>query len=400
MITDEQRIAQAKTLHPTYDNLYSAPQSGAFMADVYRRYQAPPELYPAFAQAVGDVILGFYTTAQLPQLLQGIGLPPQTAYQLVGELTSFLQPIFDREAGIEPEINPMEEDIATEQTGDTLVPDAVSKTSTEDELAELRAKFAATVSGEGAQNGPPPAPPHNSSMLAAQGQVVPPSADVQNPPAPAAHTTPSTNDASPRPPMATNVDTFSSLDTPGAIDTTPHYATETTAPMPQPTPAASAPNVPLAPQPTSNTVPPPTPPAQPQQSVQSPAVPPIPQQPTPTPAVPHEPVPPSNIPTGTSPASSSWSTSPVPEPTPAATPAAPPAAPPTPPQPAPAPELTPQAAAPAPATNQPYVRTMGNDMNRIRGYQAYREQNPLHHTNTPQRQGMSQDDLLGRSQNQ
>ncbi len=98
MITDEQRLAQAKKLPPQIDMLYSGPENGQRMADVFYRHNLPVDKYLNYTQVIGDVILGFYYTKDLPQLLQSqAGLSPEQAEQVVTDLAEFLSPVLERE---------------------------------------------------------------------------------------------------------------------------------------------------------------------------------------------------------------------------------------------------------------------------------------------------------------
>ena len=156
-ITDKQRIEKARTLRTTFDHLYSAPESGAVMSRIYDKYQLPPQQYLTYSRIVGDVILGFLTTAQLPKLLETeLGIDEATAIAVVEDLRDFLAPVYDRENGrlpAEPEPEPSYEEQAHEaaapadtlrkanpewniantaaQTGDAVTPPATSDTSEE-----------------------------------------------------------------------------------------------------------------------------------------------------------------------------------------------------------------------------------------------------------------------------
>lgn len=125
-ITDKQRIEKARTLRTTFDHLYSAPESGAVMSRIYDKYQLPPQQYLTYSRIVGDVILGFLTTAQLPKLLETeLGIDEATAIAIVEDLREFLAPVYDRENGrlpAEPEPEPSYEEQAHEAAApaDTL----------------------------------------------------------------------------------------------------------------------------------------------------------------------------------------------------------------------------------------------------------------------------------------
>ena len=114
IISDEQRRQKAKTLPITFDHLYSSPESGFAISRVYKKYHLPPERYLNYSRTIGDLILGFKTTSELPELLETeLEIDEATAIARVEDLRNFLKPVYDRENGLlppEPEPEPSYEE--------------------------------------------------------------------------------------------------------------------------------------------------------------------------------------------------------------------------------------------------------------------------------------------------
>lgn len=101
--TNEQRDAAFETTSEVRKFLYSSPESGAFLYEVFKKYQFPREMYGEYVSAIGDVILGFYRKDQLSALFQiGLHIPQTTADTIVVDLRNFLAPIPDTTEPVTP----------------------------------------------------------------------------------------------------------------------------------------------------------------------------------------------------------------------------------------------------------------------------------------------------------
>lgn len=106
--SQEQREQAFENASEVRKFLYSEPESGAFMLQVFQKYQLPQTAYKEYASAIGDVVLGFYRKDQLSALLQiGLHIPQVTADAIVADLKNFLMPIPDNVQPVPPPpVNP------------------------------------------------------------------------------------------------------------------------------------------------------------------------------------------------------------------------------------------------------------------------------------------------------
>lgn len=72
------------------------------MLDTFNKYvpnQTTFDAYIAYGTSIGDTILGFYKTNELPGLLvKEVGVTPEVATQIVADLKDFMRPVYEREA--------------------------------------------------------------------------------------------------------------------------------------------------------------------------------------------------------------------------------------------------------------------------------------------------------------
>lgn len=98
MDKDQERSEKYKSLNETLQNLYGSPEAGTFMYSIFKRFLLEEVMYAVYAQIVGDCILGFYKTTDLPRLFQQkLQLSADEAQRLTSSLTEFLRPVIHRE---------------------------------------------------------------------------------------------------------------------------------------------------------------------------------------------------------------------------------------------------------------------------------------------------------------
>ena len=84
-------------------DLYYSQDSGDYMKFVFDKYRSSNTDYITYATLIGDTILGFYKTSDLPRLFQSeLGLGADDAQRLTADLLEFLSPVLKRE---EEELN-------------------------------------------------------------------------------------------------------------------------------------------------------------------------------------------------------------------------------------------------------------------------------------------------------
>ena len=100
-ITEEQRNEKIANLDEVYKALYTAPQSGKIMYAAFSKYELEEDQYLTYSRMVGDTILGFYKTTDLPRLFQSeLNVSADDAQRLMSELIEFLSPVVDSEQSI------------------------------------------------------------------------------------------------------------------------------------------------------------------------------------------------------------------------------------------------------------------------------------------------------------
>lgn len=108
MITREQREERFQKASPIAQKLYDAPESGAQLFAIFEKYNLPEEKYKAYALSVGHVILGFYTKAQLAQLLSyELQIPMEKGAQIAADLEDFLAPLDESSSAQGPQADPV-----------------------------------------------------------------------------------------------------------------------------------------------------------------------------------------------------------------------------------------------------------------------------------------------------
>ncbi len=126
-----------KKLSTQLQDLYASPESGALLRQVFTTYQLNNSLYTKYVRCVGDTILGFYKTTDIPELLQKeVGVSADDAQRIFSDLQSFLAPVIEREKNEEnpnrPELKELEE-VFQKQPAQTTAPDVTEDTIPESE---------------------------------------------------------------------------------------------------------------------------------------------------------------------------------------------------------------------------------------------------------------------------
>jgi hypothetical protein len=100
MITNQQRQEKLATLAPFLADLYGSLELARALGNVRRTYKLPDTEIDV-ADIIGDTILGFHQTKDLPELLQRtVGVKADVAYRIMADLTEFLGPVLEREAAL------------------------------------------------------------------------------------------------------------------------------------------------------------------------------------------------------------------------------------------------------------------------------------------------------------
>lgn len=124
----DERMQRYATLSENLQNLYSAPESGQFMHQIFQRFGCDEANYLTYAEVVGDTILGINRITDMPRLFQQkLGLSADEAQRMTSQLIDFLEPVVRRE---EQEATMKKEEMAAlAQTFAT--PENLSKTQTQ-----------------------------------------------------------------------------------------------------------------------------------------------------------------------------------------------------------------------------------------------------------------------------
>lgn len=95
-MTSEQRISKYKQLPVTIQEVYSSSEVGEIIRNFASKFQLEET---ALLNCIGDTILGFNSSSELPKLLQQeTGAGADEAQQIISELTEHLSPVLEREA--------------------------------------------------------------------------------------------------------------------------------------------------------------------------------------------------------------------------------------------------------------------------------------------------------------
>lgn len=101
MVSDLQRQQRAQNLPENISGLYFSIESGDIMLNTFNKHlpdQTTFDAYIAYGTSIGDTILGFYKTNELPGLLvREVGVTTEVAAQIVADLKDFMQPVYERE---------------------------------------------------------------------------------------------------------------------------------------------------------------------------------------------------------------------------------------------------------------------------------------------------------------
>jgi len=120
MITQEQRDEVLENLDAQRLAVYTHPNNGETMRSVFDKHRSLDSNYLLYINTIGDTILGFYKTTELPKLLQKkVGVSADDAMRIVSDLQDFLAPVIAREKG---EINPNQAELKELQKTFTPAP--------------------------------------------------------------------------------------------------------------------------------------------------------------------------------------------------------------------------------------------------------------------------------------
>lgn len=105
IITEEQRTEALLQLPAHLQDIYTSPEVGHTMFEVFAKYTLPDEYYVTYARIVGDAILGLHKTKDIPQKLQDeLGVSADVSQRILGELSVVLQPLIEHEQqSLEPD---------------------------------------------------------------------------------------------------------------------------------------------------------------------------------------------------------------------------------------------------------------------------------------------------------
>lgn len=133
-IDPKQRITKHTQLSEGLKILYEAPESGELYLSVFSKYVVDRSLYNSYINIIGDTILGFYKTTDLPKLFQQhLMVGADQAQRMTSELLEFLSPVIARE---EAESNIKKEDIA--KLAETFEKAAKEKPQTTSEVNDTK----------------------------------------------------------------------------------------------------------------------------------------------------------------------------------------------------------------------------------------------------------------------
>ncbi len=94
----KQRLSRYESLDEKIKPLYDAPESGHLLRTVFEKYLTNMAFYDNYVDLVGDCILGFHKTTELPKLFQErLMIGADQAQRMTADLMDFLAPIVERE---------------------------------------------------------------------------------------------------------------------------------------------------------------------------------------------------------------------------------------------------------------------------------------------------------------
>lgn len=98
MISQDNRDKKIQTLSDVFKTLYSSPDAGAVYSSVFHKYNLEQNLYRNYITIIGDTILGFHGSGEIPSLFQKeLGVSADDAQKIVSDLSEFLSPVIARE---------------------------------------------------------------------------------------------------------------------------------------------------------------------------------------------------------------------------------------------------------------------------------------------------------------
>lgn len=139
MISNEQRMNRLRQLPEGLQDFYGSLGLAQKLAATEKMFQVSNQ--SNFVDAVGDTILGFYHTKDLPTLLQReVGVSADVSQKIMADLIEILTPVLDREREAAnaqvTELRQLKEQFGGGQIG-TPVPPSVTNTSTPTPSNEL-----------------------------------------------------------------------------------------------------------------------------------------------------------------------------------------------------------------------------------------------------------------------
>ncbi len=146
--------------------LYSSFELAEINAQVIEQYQIqkPREL----VHAIGDTILGFYQTKDLPALLvQEVGVGADIANRIVADLSELLSPVLEREAALlNPKLGAMKElHQQFQKAGGDGTPAATAYGYASVPQAQQQVAIAPEQAAPQAETAPVPEPTHNVTPM-------------------------------------------------------------------------------------------------------------------------------------------------------------------------------------------------------------------------------------------
>lgn len=130
MITNEQRKEKLQSVDDKIKEMYGSMQLAEIIKanSVYTQQ----DTHPLFVDLVGDIILGFHTTSELPTLLQKeLGVSADDAQKITKDLSEFLAPIIAKETSEKnikkEELHELEQSLSAQRKKDVSVTPSTSE---------------------------------------------------------------------------------------------------------------------------------------------------------------------------------------------------------------------------------------------------------------------------------